>query len=144
MFKTDKKPNEGANGKPTEGPTERPLKGQMVGLLEGPANFKPISANIKKASSFSFTFNSFNSNFFTDINKNIKKKCFSDYFKDNNLDNLEFFLEENPNIILKVKKKIERQYSELNKDSFKIEGIGMEQYDKPETFLKMVYTNAIS
>ena len=53
-------------------------------------------------------------------------------------------LEENPNSNLKVKKKIVRRYSELNKDSSKIECIGKEKYDKPETFLKMVYTNATS
>ena len=30
-----------------EGPTESPQEGQTVGLLEGPAIFKPISAIIK-------------------------------------------------------------------------------------------------
>ena len=39
----------------------------------------------------------FNSNLFTDINKNIKKKMSSNNFKGNNLDNSELLQEKNPN-----------------------------------------------
>ena len=56
------------------------------------------------------------------------------FFQDNNLDNLELLQEDNPNSNQKVKKKIARRYSELNKDSSKVEGIGTERNDTPETF----------